>query len=312
MFAGARSQWGNDRCSCSPDVGHAPPRQGSRYHVNPLPQARLRRPPSPPTRCLRPPHRRIPRRHRRPIRHTGTGRPRRTPRQAPRQTVSEAMPHWRRPTSCISWCPAVAATACPPRPSRGRPRRVPGASPRPGSEAGRCWRCTDSDDAGRCHSWAEAQLSQRRHGWLRPSRCESSPTSECASAPGMASATPTNPCMRPSSRCRQNRTRPGRPPPDAPDRLDLPTTGEPIRVGELHIADLAIGLAGGTVLLLDGRSPEDVAHGHIPGSWPVAIGTLPAGSVIPTTRCTPACVTGHLPSRRSPSSPVAQRASTLR
>lgn len=47
-------------------------------------------------------------------------------------------------------------------------------------------------------------------------------------------------------------------------------------MGELQVADLAIGLAGGTVLLLDVRSPEDVAHGHIPGSWPVAIGTLPA------------------------------------
>ena len=106
----------------------------------------------------------------------------------------------------------------------------------------------------------------------------------------------------------------GRPPPDAPDRVpDLPTTGEPIRVGELHIADLAIGLAGGTVLL----ARWEVARGRCPRSHPrlVASGDRhPArpARVIPTTRCTPACVTGHLPSRRSPSSPVAQRASTLR
>ena len=186
------------------------------------------------------------------------------------------MPHWRRPTSCISWCPAVAATASPPRPSRGRPRQVPGASPRPGSEAGRCWRCTDSDDAGRCHSWAEAQLSQRRHGWLRPSRCESSPTSECASAPGMASAAPTNPCMRPSSRGRQSA--PAAPAGHRRRRriVGPPHDRQPIRRGNCTLLISRLGWRVVLFCLLDGRSPEDVAHGHIPGSWPVAIGTLPA------------------------------------
>jgi len=44
---------------------------------------------------------------------------------------------------------------------------------------------------------------------------------------------------------------------------------------QLSIADLAIELETRKILLLDVRSGEDVAKGHIPGAWPVTLAVLP-------------------------------------
>ena len=44
---------------------------------------------------------------------------------------------------------------------------------------------------------------------------------------------------------------------------------------DLPVAELAIGLESRSILLLDVRPVEDVAAGHIPGSWPVALAVLP-------------------------------------
>ncbi|GLZ48352.1 hypothetical protein Acsp06_45370 [Actinomycetospora sp. NBRC 106375] len=46
-------------------------------------------------------------------------------------------------------------------------------------------------------------------------------------------------------------------------------------IQDLPVADLAAGLEARSVVLLDVRPVEDVAAGHIPGSWPVALAVLP-------------------------------------
>lgn len=44
---------------------------------------------------------------------------------------------------------------------------------------------------------------------------------------------------------------------------------------EVSVAELAIELETRKILLLDVRDGEDVAAGHIPGAWPVALSVLP-------------------------------------
>lgn len=45
---------------------------------------------------------------------------------------------------------------------------------------------------------------------------------------------------------------------------------------EIAIADLAILLEQGEVLVIDVRGDDRFARGHIPGSWAVGLGVLPA------------------------------------